>query len=232
MEPRTTRMAFVALASAGRTAAARLAAVAGRTAVAGLAAVAGLTAVAGLATAPVAEASIGVGVQANPVRLAGVAHPGGSYNLPSLFVENTGTQPESLTVEVKRLAGDTGQAFPASWVQVGTVNGNLQPRQQALIAIRLLPPASAKPGSYRGDLVVTGTPTPVSGGSVRFGAGATTPLEFSITPGPAAGGWLGLPIWKWWLIAVLAVAAAVTLAVRRTGLRIRIETTRSGGPHA
>jgi hypothetical protein len=208
LEPRATRLALAALATVGIAVA-----------------------------APAAEASIGVGVQANPVRLAGTAHPGGSYDLPSLFVVNTGSQPESLTVQVKRLAGDTGQAFPASWVQVGTVNGDLRPRQQALVSVRLLPPAGAKPGSYRGDLVVTGMPSssgPATGG-VRFGAGATTPLEFTIAPGPAGGGWLGLPIWKWWLIGVLAVVAAATLIVRRTGLRVRIETgsaARSGGPNA
>lgn len=185
----------------------------------------------GAAAAPAADASIGVGIQANPVRLAGVAHPGGSYTLPSLFVENTGTQAESLTVAVKRLAGDTGLAFPASWVQVGAVAGMLKPRQQALVTIRLVPPADAKPGSYRDDLVVTGT-AGATVGNVRFGAGATTPLEFSVVPGPAAGGWLGLPLWKWWLIGALAVVAAVTLVVRRTGLRIRVETTRSGGPYA
>ena len=210
MEPRTIRMAFVALAASASV---------------------------GLA-APAADASIGVGVQADPVRLAGAAHPGGGYGLPSLYVVNTGTQPESLTVQVERLAGDTGQAFPASWVQVGTISGNLQPRQQALVTLRLVPPAGAKPGSYRGDLVVTGTPAAAGAttGGVRFGAGATTPIEFTLTPGPAGGGWLGLPIWKWWLILALVVIAGVTLVVRRTGLRVRIETgsaaRSSGGPYA
>lgn len=216
MESRTIRMVVVALAALVGV---------------GLAGV-GLAGV-GVA-APAAEASIGVGVQANPVKLAGVAHPGGSYNLPSLFVVNTGTQPESVSVQVKRLAGDTGQPFPASWIQVGAIAGTLQPRQQALVALRLVPPAGAKPGGYRDDLVVTGTAGVTSGG-VRFGAGATTPLEFSITPGPAPGGWLGLPIWKWWLILVLVVVAAVTIVVRRTGLRVRIETgstARTGGPYA
>ncbi|HZR51944.1 MAG TPA: hypothetical protein VFB06_20820 [Streptosporangiaceae bacterium] len=211
MEPRTIRMALAAIATVG---------------IAGVG-IAGVG-IAGVGAAQVAEASIGVGVQANPVRLAGAAHPGGSYPLPALFVENTGTQPESLTVQVKRLAGDTGLAFPASWIQIGAVGGTLKPRQQALVSIRLVPPADAKPGSYRDDLVVTGT-AGTAVGNVRFGAGATTPLEFSIAPGPAGGGWLGLPAWKWWLIVALGVVAAVTLVVRRTGLRIRIET---GGPYA
>jgi hypothetical protein len=33
-----------------------------------------------------ASASIGVGVQANPVSLSGAAHPGASYALPSLKI--------------------------------------------------------------------------------------------------------------------------------------------------
>ena len=51
-------------------------------------------------------ASIGVGIQANPVRLAGAAKPGGSYQLPDLYVVNTGSQAESVSVSV--------QHFPAT----------------------------------------------------------------------------------------------------------------------
>ncbi len=193
-----------------------------------LVAAAGLLTGASLALAPAAHASIGVGVQADPVRLAVTAHPGGSYAFPSLFVVNTGTQAEAISVQVEHLSNGPGQAIPASWIRVGSVSGQLQPRQQVLVPLELSTPGDAKPGSYRSDIVVTGSGGAAAGG-VRFGAAAATELEFSITPGAASAGWLGLPAWKWWLSGILALLALVIFGVRRTGLRIRIETKSSGG---
>lgn len=184
----------------------------------------GLVAGAGLVVvfASAAQASIGVGVQADPVRLATAAHPGDSYTLPSLYVVNTGSEAESVTVTVKHLSAGPGMAIPASWVQAAAPSGQLQPKQQVLIPLKLSTPGNAKPGSYRSDIVVTGANGSGAGG-VQFGAAAATNLEFTITPGPAASSWLGLAPWKWWMIAVLAIVGAVTFAVRRSGLRLRIE---------
>jgi len=206
-------------------------------AVAALAVVASLGAVVSLGLAPAARASIGgrasigVGVQADPVRLGGVAHPGGSYSLPSLYVVNTGTQTESISVTVRRLSSGPGRTVPASWIAIGTATRQLIPRQQVLIPLRLVLPGSAAPGSYRSDIVVTGSPGVASGG-VRFGAAAATPLEFRLTPGPAAGGWLGIAAWRWWLTVVLVLLAAIAIGVWRTGLRVRIETKSAGGRYA
>jgi hypothetical protein len=190
-------------------------------------------------SASVAQASIGVGVQADPVRLASAAHPGGSYKLPSLYVVNTGTEAESVTVTVKHLSAGPGMTIPASWVHATTPSGQLQPKQQVLISLELSTPGDAKPGSYRSDIVVTGTEGgqgqgqgqgQEQGQGIQFGAAAATDLEFTVTPGPAASSWLGLAPWKWWIIAVLAVVGAVTVAVRRSGVRVRIER-QVGGHH-
>jgi hypothetical protein len=197
---------------------------------------AGLAVAAVLGLGPVAVASIGVGVQADPVRLTSVARPGGSYPLPSLYVVNTGTEAESLSVQVKRLSAGPGQPIPASWIQIGNVSGNLGPRQQVLISLRLVAPADAKPGRYRSDIVVTGAAvdgTSASGANgtsgVRFGVAAATALQFSIGPAPAQQGWFGIPAWKWWLTGILALLVVVIAVVRRTGLRIRVETNTRGG---
>lgn len=203
----------------------------------GLVAAAGLAAVAGVASlglAPAAQASIGarvsigVGVQADPVRLSTAAHAGTSYTLPSLFVVNTGTQTESIGVQVERLSAGPGQAIPPSWIRVGSIGSSLRPKQQVLIPLELAAPANARPGSYRSDIVVTGSDATAAGG-VRFGAAAATGLEFSITPGPVQQGWLGLSAWRWWTAGVLILLAAIAIIVRRAGLRIRIETKSSGG---
>jgi hypothetical protein len=185
---------------------------------AGLAIAAGLAAWLGFAGP--ARASIGVGVQANPVSLSGAAHPGASYALPSLYVVNTGTQAESMSVRLVRRTG-LGRAIPESWIHIGGLSGQLPPKQSARIALELVTPADAEPGSYVSDIVVTGSTTPVAG--VNFGAAAATKLEFKITPGPPGGSWLSLPAWTWWVIGGLVILAAATFGWRRSGLRIRVE---------
>ena len=167
---------------------------------AGLAIAVGLAAWLGFAGP--ARASIGVGVQANPVSLSGTAHPGASYTLPSLYIVNTGTQAESMSVRVVRRT-EPGRAIPESWIRITALSGQLPPKQSARIALELVTPADAKPGSYVSDIVVTGSTAPVAG--VNFGAAAATKLEFTITPGPPGGSWLSVPAWTWWVIGGLVI---------------------------
>jgi hypothetical protein len=174
--------------------------------------------VAWLGFAGPARASIGVGVQANPVSLTGAAHPGASYALPSLYVVNTGTQAESMSVRVVQRTGP-GLAIPGSWIRIGALSGQLPPKQSASIALELITPGDAEPGNYVSDIVVTGSTAPVAG--VNFGAAAATKLEFKITPGPPGGSWF--PGWMWWVIGGLVILAAASFGWRRSGLRIRVE---------
>jgi hypothetical protein len=175
--------------------------------------------------APAANASIGVGIQANPVLLSGSAHPGGSYLLPPVYVQNTGSQAETLSVRVERLqkSAEGTNTVPGSWIQSTWSSGSSIPAgQSANIPLQLTPPANAKPGRYFSDIVVTGS-TLVGSGDVRFGAAAATGLEFRITSVPPGG----LPAWKLWtLIALIAIGAAV-FTYKRLGVRVRIE--RQGG---
>jgi hypothetical protein len=175
--------------------------------------------------APAANASVGVGIQVNPVQLNGSAHPGGSYALPPVYVVNTGSEPESLSMQVERLqaAAKGTSAVPRSWIQSSwTPDSSIAAGQSANIPLELVAPANAKPGTYSSDIVVTGSPL-VTGGGIRFGAAAATGLEFRITPSPASG----LPGWKLWTLIALITIGAATLIYRRLGLRVRIE--RQGG---
>jgi hypothetical protein len=174
-----------------------------------------------LGLAASADASIGVGIQSNPVLLNGDAHPGGSYPLPSLYVVNTGTEAESVTVQVERLVTGTRSDWtvPGSWIQVADQGTQLAPGQSAQIPLELHPSGNARPGSYATDLVVTGSATDAGGGDVRFGAAAATGLEFKVTPAPATG----VAAWRWWLVAALAVLTVIIVIIQRTGLRIRFE---------
>jgi hypothetical protein len=194
----------------------------------GLAIAVGLAAWLGLAQP--ASASIGVGVQANPVSLGGAAHPGASYALPALYVVNTGTQAESISVRVERLSSGPGRTVPPSWIHVTNLGGQLASKQSARISLELVPPSDARSGDYQSDIVVTGSTAPVAAG-ISLGAAAATKLEFTITPGPAGASWLSFQAWAWWLIGGLVVFVAAIFGWRRSGLRIRVErrTTAGGG---
>ena len=167
-----------------------------------------------------AQASVGVGVQNAPVRLTGVAHPGQSYALPPVAVINTGTQAETISVQVERLSRGPGQVVPPSWVHVTGPTLRLLPQRTARIPLSLVVPGNARPGAYLSDVVVMGSAT-ISAGQANLGAAAATKLEFRVSAGPAPGP--GVPTWTWWVIAGLGILATTAVGIRRSGLRIRVE---------
>jgi hypothetical protein len=180
-----------------------------------------------LAFPAAAQASVGVGIQPGPVRLSGAAHAGSSYSLPAVLVANTGTFTESVDVKVERISPGTGRTVPPSWVQASSSVVSLTPGQSARVPLQLEVPASAKPGRYFSDVVVTAV-NPNSAGTAGFGAGAATDLEFTVAAGAPPGGWFTIPGWVLVAIVVILALAVAAFFVRRSGLRIRIEREPAG----
>ena len=169
-----------------------------------------------------AQASVGVGIQAGPVRLSGVAHPGQSVALPSVSVVNAGTQPESIRIVVQRSPRSDGRPVPPSWVRPGTPSVQLAPHHAIRVPLELVVPTSAKPGAYVSDIVA------VAGGQVsargaKLGAGAATLLQFRVAAAPAAGFWWSVFTQTLWALLILILLAVVVFALRRSGLRVRVE---------
>jgi len=130
-----------------------------------------------------ASADIGVGVGANPITLAIQALPGHRYDLPPLYVVNTGNERSLLEVNVQppHVAGD--QPVPPSWVAFGRNSFSLEAKASATIPLSLSVPADASGGPYRADLVVhVGQP---NAAGAALGVGAIANLSFSVD-GPAA----------------------------------------------
>jgi hypothetical protein len=169
---------------------------------------------------PMADASIGVGVQAAPVRLADAALTGQSYALPPVYVSDTGTQPETVTVRVQRLSTGHGRSVPPSWVHATGPAVRLSPHTGAQIPLQLAVPAGAKPGRYLSDVVVSASPG-ASAGHVNLGVAAATPLVFTVRQGSAPSPLV--PPWTWWFAAGLLALLIVGLGLRQSGIRIRIE---------
>lgn len=176
-----------------------------------------------LAAAPqAAQASVGVGIQAGPVRLPGVAHPGQSVALPAVSVVNAGTRPESIRVGVQQDPRGGGRPVPPSWVQPGMPSVQLAPRHAIRISLQLTVPAGAKPGAYVGDIVATASGR-LSAGHANLGAAAATLLEFRVAPDPAPGFWWSVFTQTLWALLIVLLLAAVVFAVRRSGIRVRVE---------
>jgi hypothetical protein len=176
-----------------------------------------------LAAAPVAAAaSVGVGVQAGPVRLADAAHPGGTYALPPVYVVNTGTQAESVGIRIERISHGTGRTVPPSWIRVSALPSRLGHGQSARVPLDLVVPAGARPGQYFSDVVVTGSAALTVGGA-NLGVAAATDLEFRIAPGAVAQPWFSVPGWVLAAMAGIVVVVVALLLASRSGIRIRIE---------
>jgi hypothetical protein len=181
----------------------------------------GLASLLMLAIPAAAEASIGVGIQAGPVRLAGVAHPGGSYALPAVYVVNTGTEDESLSIRIERLSSGPDRPVPAAWIRPGAPV-QLSRSESARIPLELVVPDAARPGRYLTDVVVKGS-AGLSGGTATLDVAAATKLEFQVAPGVVAASWFAVPSWLLPGIGVVLVLAAAAVVARRFGVRIEID---------
>jgi hypothetical protein len=179
-----------------------------------------------LAVPATAQASVGVGIQAGPVRLAGAAHPGGSYALPDVLVVNTGTNPESVSLSIHRVSAGSGRTVPPAWVHPsGAVT--LDARQSARVPLQLIVPPTARPGQYFSDVLVKAGP-PDSAGGATFDAGAATQLAFTVAPGPVSSPWFSVPIWVLPGIGVVLLIGVTAGLMRRLGVRVRIEREPAG----
>ena len=174
--------------------------------------------------------SIGVGIQVGPVRLAGIAHAGQTYDLPPVYVVNTGTEPETVRLDVQRLSKGAGRDVPKSWFKPGQTDVHLDARQSATIPVQLVVPADAKPGPYFSDVVAHGSAS-IEAGAASLGVAAATKLQFTVGKAVPAGFWSRLSSPLAWAGGVIVLAGGAFLLARRSGFRLRLERTPGGnGP--
>jgi hypothetical protein len=180
-----------------------------------------------LAFPAAAAASIGVGIQVGPVRLAGIAHAGQTYDLPPVYVVNTGTEPETVRLDVQRLSKGTGRDVPKAWFKPGQTDVHLDARQSATIPVQLVVPADAKLGPYFSDVVAHGSAS-IEAGQATLGVAAATKLQFTVGKAVPAGFWSRLPSPLAWAGVVIVLAGGGILLARRSGFRLRLERTPGG----
>jgi len=103
----------------------------------------------------------------------------------------------------------------------------LAPHHAIRISLELVVPAGAKPGAYLSDIVAVASGQ-LSAGGANLGAAAATLLEFRVAADPAPGFWWSVFTQSFWALLVVILFAAVVLAVRRSGFRIRVERKAAG----
>lgn len=167
-----------------------------------------------------AGADVGAGVGASPIALGSTAQPGHTYQLPALYVVNTGTVTSTYHFKVERVGVGAGITVPPSWVRFGRNDVRLVAKKTASIPLTLSVPTGASIGSYVSD-IIAGTVAARGHGAAIVGAQAATELEFQV------GGGGGFP-WPWpgWVYGVAGGAAALVLVVwaqRRYGIRVHLE---------
>jgi hypothetical protein len=167
-----------------------------------------------------ASGDTGAGVGANPIVLSAVATAGNAYQLPSLYVVNTGTVPSHYRLKVEQLAPRRGRAVPASWISFDRNDFLLTPKESTSVKLTLTVPADAAAGKYVSDVVAgTEAGTRVSGAVAA--AQAATKLMFTVGTGSRRG--LRLPWWFYLLIGCgLALIALIALQ-RRYRVRLKLE---------
>ncbi len=170
-----------------------------------------------------ARADIGAGVGAIPIVPVGRVQLGATTRLNDLYVVNTGSVRSSYRITVSRISRGGERPVPSGWVDVKRVGLVLEARQAAWIPVELHVPAGTPPGSYMTNLVATTVGSDARGGTA-FGAAAAAKLAFTIPDGSGSAlpGWL-VPLGA----AVLAAALAVS-AIKRSGVRLRLERGPNG----
>jgi hypothetical protein len=139
-------------------------------------------------------ASTGVGIQAAPVCLPVTAQPGHSYSLGELFVQDTGSAGEGISVSVEpvwRGQSDYGRyrSVPPSWIAVSypkhdlflsSSSVSLEAGQGAYLAVTVTIPASAARGMYVSNLVASAGTSSPQDHAATLGAAAAAGLELGV----------------------------------------------------
>jgi hypothetical protein len=150
---------------------------------------------------------------------------GGAYSLPDLVVSNPGSERADYQMAVAPLTGQAELSVEKSWVTFSPASFSLDPGATQTVAMRLVIPADASPGSYLGYLKSQLVP---SASAVSIGPAAAAKLTFSISPSGGIDGLVsavrGLLTatspWPFVLLAALAVLILIRMARRRWSFRV------------
>jgi P pilus assembly chaperone PapD len=129
------------------------------------------------------EAQAGVGIMPGIIRVDKPLLPGGRYNLTSLQVINTGSEPSQYEVELASVAEQKELQPPAEFIILSPTSFYLEPGASQVISLSLDIPVKAKPGDYLA--YIEAHPVATSQGGMTIGVAAANKLYFTVRPANA-----------------------------------------------
>jgi hypothetical protein len=169
---------------------------------------------------------IGVGVDVAKISVDQTLTPGGTYDLPTIGVINTGDLVATYTVGIRFVSSQRELKPGDKWFAYDPAEFVLKPRERARVGIELSVPETATAGSY---FVLLAAQPALPDAPTKVGPAAATKLTFRVgdKPAPTGSGFgsSGSGVdWSRWLVWGAAAACAVVLVwlVRRLASKYRL----------
>ena len=188
-----------------------------------------LTVLAGMMPGAVSAQS-GVGVNVGSIEVDQDLAPGGSYNLPSIGVINTGHDPGDYAVRITYLPDQEEDRPPEDWFRFSPEVFPLEPGESQAVGIHVNLPITARPGDY--FALVEASPVQPDRPGVVIGVAVATKLSFTVR---SSNRFVATVFWVYHrindrspysYIAVGLIALTVVGYYGRRRLRIRISFER------
>jgi hypothetical protein len=125
------------------------------------------------------NADRGVGVNVGTIQVNDQLVRGGSYELPSVGVLNTGDEAGEYQVEIGYFENQPEKRMPSSWIIIQPQRFFLGAGEGKQVELRLSLPGGADPGNY--FALIEAHPLD-SSGNANIGAAAATKLSFTVKP--------------------------------------------------
>lgn len=183
----------------------------------------------------IAQARIGVGVQAGKIQINEHLKPGGIYGLPVLPVVNTGDESGNYGVSIEYLEYQDEAKPPREWFTFNPSEFSLDPGKVQEVQTKLQLPVDAKPGKYFAFLEAHPIKKDDGNGQTSVNIAAASKLYFEVAP---ANIWEGIyyrivslvnQYSPWTYVGLTVVGVLIVIALFRKFFTFRISLSRRSG---
>lgn len=175
-------------------------------------------------------ADVGVGVGSGRVTVQEPLKPGGTYDLPSIPVLNTGDEPGNYEMAIEYHEGQAQHKPERSWFSFTPPVFPLDPGRSQVVKISIRLPVKTEPGEYFAYLEARPITIDEAGKS-RVNVAAAAKLFFTVEPANIFQGMYFFVLsfltryapWTYVVLAVIAAAAALSILRRYVSFNVGIK---------
>lgn len=175
-------------------------------------------------------ADVGVGVGSGRVTVQEPLKPGGTYDLPSIPVLNTGDEPGNYEMSIEYHEGQAQHKPERSWFSFTPATFPLDPGRSQVVKISIRLPVKTVPGEYFAYLEAH--PVKVNeAGKSRVNVAAAAKLFFTVEPANIFQGMYFFLLsfltryapWTYVVLAVIAASAILSILRRYVSFNVGIK---------